>query len=210
VSPAGRVEILRPGPYHGDEVPADAAGPWWCLLSTAGGPELRPCQVSVTAEHDPIFGDDSGKAVAVDLPGEVALMVRGAEALRPGPVATFFAGLLVLMPDQGVALGTGDDRWFVAADGKIEPRGPDTLLHDYRLTLSRCTTSQVLAAHLLLATDGVPSLHWAGDLDRDGAMDLLLDLTDHYNVTELALFLSSAAQDGELVRRVATLRTTGC
>ncbi len=55
-----------------------------------------------------------------------------------------------------------------------------------------------------------PSLIWAGDLDRDGKLDFLLDATTHYNVSEPTLFLSSPAQAGEIVRPVATIHFVGC
>ena len=51
---------------------------------------------------------------------------------------------------------------------------------------------------------------WAGDLDRDGQPDLIMSLSDHYNVMETALLLSSKADKGELIKLVATFRATGC
>ena len=53
-------------------------------------------------------------------------------------------------------------------------------------------------------------LKFAGDLDGDGKLDLLIDTTHHYNLSEPTLFLSSQAKDGELVHNVASFRTTGC
>ncbi|HLL22365.1 MAG TPA: hypothetical protein VK427_09550, partial [Kofleriaceae bacterium] len=44
--------------------------------------------------------------------------------------------------------------------------------------------------------DGIPELLWAGDLDRDGAMDLLLDVTPKYSFQLYRLYLSSAATEG--------------
>lgn len=47
------------------------------------------------------------------------------------------------------------------------------------------------------------NLRWAGDLDRDGQLDLIYNLAGHYTETRLALYLSSAAKPGELVGLVA-------
>ncbi len=58
--------------------------------------------------------------------------------------------------------------------------------------------------------DSGAGLLWAGDLDRDGRLDLLLDLSEHYNMSQPTLFLSSAATVGELVASVVRLVMTGC
>lgn len=51
---------------------------------------------------------------------------------------------------------------------------------------------------------------WVGDLDRDGRLDLIIDASEHYNVGELRLYLSSVAPSGSLLKLVASRRTTGC
>lgn len=56
----------------------------------------------------------------------------------------------------------------------------------------------------------VPRLLFAGDLDRDGALDVILDTSAKNNVSRPTLFLSSSAKDGELVGESATNETTGC
>jgi len=80
----------------------------------------------------------------------------------------------------------------------------------------------VLSAHgqrqqlAVLSRDGdVPDfkglrLIWAGDLDGDGKLDLLVDITNHYNGSGSALFLSSKAKSGEIVGLAAKLETVGC
>jgi hypothetical protein len=55
--------------------------------------------------------------------------------------------------------------------------------------------------------EGSWSLVWAGDLNRDGRLDLLLRASHHYNVDVLRLFL--AGRDGRL-HEVAAFQTTGC
>lgn len=53
-------------------------------------------------------------------------------------------------------------------------------------------------------------LIWAGDLDGDGKLDLIMALSDHYNVVEYTLFLSSRRSQGNLVQRVTAFVTKGC
>lgn len=54
------------------------------------------------------------------------------------------------------------------------------------------------------------TLLWAGDLDADGNLDLLMDLADHYNVEDRVLFLSSKADADKLVKFSANFYSYGC
>ena len=55
-----------------------------------------------------------------------------------------------------------------------------------------------------------PRLVWAGDMDRDGKVDLLLE-TPHDSTTSTGLFLSSLAEPGKLVKLVGLFtRPSGC
>ncbi|MBD2305515.1 hypothetical protein H6G17_08305 [Chroococcidiopsis sp. FACHB-1243] len=51
---------------------------------------------------------------------------------------------------------------------------------------------------------------WAGDLDRDGKLDLLIELASHANISSLILFLSSPAKEHKLLEPVAQFVTQGC
>jgi hypothetical protein len=55
---------------------------------------------------------------------------------------------------------------------------------------------------------GVPSILFAGDLDRDGKLDFLVSTATHYNVSETTLFLSHL--DETKLVPVAVARATGC
>jgi len=71
---------------------------------------------------------------------------------------------------------------------------------------------QVLGGTAGFNKEGADHYHlfWVGDLDEDGKMDLLLNMSRHYNVSNLTLFLSSMAKDGELLHMATQLNSTGC
>jgi hypothetical protein len=64
---------------------------------------------------------------------------------------------------------------------------------------------------ILLRTDTCArfTLRWAGDLDGDGRLDLLLEESLDSGATVLRLFLSRGA-GAELVRKVAEVQHGGC
>jgi hypothetical protein len=149
--------------------------------------------------------------------------VNAARRLRPRAVPTVFAGELFLKRDSHIRLASrngeymltvgsrpssaADDRSSAAVD---DPRfGPSDLEQHSTLTLHGGGISQTLFS--LTEHDAASwQLLWAGDLDGDGKLDLLLNLSAHYNVSARRLFLSSAARQGEAVREVAVFETTGC
>lgn len=56
-----------------------------------------------------------------------------------------------------------------------------------------------------------PQIVWAGDLDRDARPDFIVNRQKLYVYTDIALFLSSAAKDGEVVGLVAEWKASkGC
>ncbi len=195
-------QIALPGQYHGDEMPVQAENDWLGLYPNADGFEWKAVAPRFRATMDPVLdqpGDETGVEAAVT--GErPLLMVRGVAALRAGPVSRAAAersrmtvGTTEALPD-GLAL--------VAAlneDGVYQLRLED-----------KQGRVQVLCAHEVLYDETVPTLLMAGDLDGDGRLDLLIDTSNHYNLSRVTLFLSSSAGLGEWMAPVATLQTTGC
>ncbi|NMC44121.1 MAG: hypothetical protein GYA46_09405 [candidate division Zixibacteria bacterium] len=207
------IAIIRTGTYHGNEVVVDSGPGWFGLFGADSSFEVRPVAVAVNQAYDPIIGDSTGKRVDIDRPGEPLLLVTGIERLEAGPVSTSFAG------DQFVNLGQeidfaekGGYPYSLSAVGEARLRNGagEMLFYNYSLVLRHADTLQTIIEYPVLALDGLPTLMWAGDLDRDGRLDLILNLTNHYNVDLYVLFLSSEAGPGELVRKVAEFRTVGC
>ncbi|MDD4053172.1 MAG: hypothetical protein PHR28_14905 [candidate division Zixibacteria bacterium] len=205
--------IIRTGTFHGNEVTIDCEPGWFGLFRVDSTFELVPVNVAVTRTYDPIIGDSTGKRVAIDRPGEPLVLITGVERLETGPVTTLYYG------DQFVNLGQefsilpeGRYCYSLSAVGEARLRDGlgEMLLHRYALIFRHVDTTQILIEYPILALDGLPTLLWAGDLDRDGRLDLIMNLTNHYNVDLYALFLSSKADPGNLVKKVAEFRIVGC
>ncbi len=104
---------------------------------------------------------------------------------------------------------------IVAALGMARETDYGPAIRDYELRLYRRDSgggfrSQRVVFLEHVSLDGRPELLWSGDLDRDGQPDFLFDLTHHYNISHLALFLSSQANEDEIAGFVGELVTTGC
>lgn len=207
--------ILRTGVFHGDEVVPVENHDWYGLFKTGTTYELRAVSVHTNRAYDVVVDDDgdtTGIEVSIDQPEEPLLLIQTVKPLKTGRVSTVFDDPQLFELGSTVHLGSHD----LAALGEVtdEGAGPGNLfLKKFRVVMYDFpddTRRQTLFEHKRITYDGVPSLIWAGDLDGDGQPDLLMDITDHYNVIEWALYLSSEADEGEMVKLVAVFRTTGC
>lgn len=239
-TPAGRTgfTILTPGFHHASEVPEGAAGAWWELcLEGEERSSLRRTEVALVPVVDPLL-DEGGARTGRDVrpagcAGPLLLLrvdaqVSGTE-LAEGPLVGGF------VDEPGT-----DESWWERPQRSVEASflGRPLVVHGrregegYALELAyEGRRQRIFAAPRADAESWASwSVRWAGDLDRDGRPDLLVEASDHYNALETRLFLSSAAGKGraaapangragaaadagaadELVREVARSTTLGC
>ena len=196
--------LITPGTFHGDEMPLPTGHDRWLGLyeDEAGGLAWKYVAPAFRPAEDPVLdepGQQTGVEVAV--PGEQPMMmVRGVPGLSPGVVTHATAPHQPLLPGSTVKI---DDNFKLVA---TSPNGTS-----YHLELvGPGGLTQVLADYDELVSDAMPALVLAADLDHDGRPDLIMDLTNHYNLSRLTLLLSSQAGPGALVAPAAALQTTGC
>ncbi|AXK72855.1 hypothetical protein DWG18_11570 [Lysobacter sp. TY2-98] len=206
---------LQPlGVFHEGEATARDGENWLALQVTTGRSALVATEVRVRRVHDDVVdadGTDTGLEVTTTV-RDATFLLRGPK-LRIGPVDTAWAGVEPLrLPTKPLALKLHGASYRLQLD--CAARGDVC-----RLVLAGGARTQVLQEFhagryddgtLMLGDDASPALLFAGDLDHDGRLDLILDITDHYNASERTLFLSSGAAPRALVRRVALHRSTGC
>lgn len=209
---AAQPKILQPGTFHGSEVTVSGGDGWLALHPDERVSILRRERVSIEPAYDPYVDADherSGREVKVASTREPLLLISGLP-LEEGAVETVVAGTRVLLPGNAITLELSGRKYMLVASAMVEfgPYG-EPLYSDYELVLTDGEREQVLL-ELPGLDDAAPTLLWAGDLDRDGELDLLLDTTHHYNVRRPALFLSGSSDEASFVTEVAAFRTVGC
>lgn len=223
-----QIEILHKGCFHGTEVPAESGGEWNALYNRAGTFELVSRTIRIEPCHDGVSdapNETTGRAVIVSGEDAPLFLVRGIGHAGENPIRIISAwpantdhksqlgNARFLRPGERLTLTLGSVNYQLMAKGKYDPTRPayDRLILDYRLTLTGPGGhSQDLPAPTRFAEDGVPTVLWAGDLDRDGKLDLYMDMTDHYNVRNYVLLLSSRASGHQLLMQAASRRYVGC
>lgn len=226
--------LQPPGTFHAGETVARDGEAWLALRVDGGAARLEPVTLRVERVVDEMLdgpGERSGESVRARDGADALVFVRGA-GLRAGavPIARLGAGepwstqTAQRIEFGGVAheLRTVCAARAAAAAGGSTGHGDradaaDAI--DCRVELARGSTVQTLArmagyrddTGTLAAGDEAPlSLLFAGDLDGDGRLDLILDLSHHYNVRRPTLLMSRPAAPGDLLHVAASHEATGC
>jgi hypothetical protein len=198
----------------------DQWGEHWLgiLITDVDHSFLISYRLTVNAVNDPLVDDNeqsSGKKVSVDLPLEPLFLIRGVKNVSAGPVTTVFnegGSASILAESSAITLKLGEASNVLKVAGSEDTaKCPDQPFpRNARLVLVSGESGQVLYSLQDCGNDPSWRLLWAGDLDRDGKLDLYVSVTQHYNVSERKLFLSSQAGEGQLVKEVADFVTSGC
>lgn len=200
-------DIVFTESFHGEEMPYNDGEEFLALT-----PEcvLVPVKIDVTIEQDMLLdaGDErTGKRVTV-AGFEDIFLIRGPK-LHPGKVTRAKPDFVELLPStwkSKILLGAQEHEL------------------SYRCGVDECTlvlTSGDIAQDLVSfeitregreinTLDVVHVISFAGDLDHDGRLDLIANLSRHWNESRPTLWLSSAAKEGQLVAMTAELSTSGC
>lgn len=206
-------DIIEVCEYHGGELNARSGQTWLGLFPKGNGQfETRATKVKVSMVRDEIEDDTpgakTGKKVTINDKIEPLALISGVDTLKPGKVVTCTLNKkehLDINQQLKLRLGTVESQLIVT--GKVKEKDYRT---NYKITLQTGGVKQTIVSHSQIGADTAPSLLWAGDLDGDGKLDLIMDTTNDYNARILTLFLSSKAKAGSLVKWVASHQSTGC
>ena len=214
-------EILAPGSFHGDEVQSAASGEIWSgVFQTDSGYELRQAEMIVEDAVDPYIDEDGERTARLIYAADAVIdpycdwdyeTDRWASGdgdrlmffLRPadsvfveGPLDPVMVNSPDIPPDTTIELGDSGLSLVATLEG---------------LYLFDGDTSQRLSDVYPNSCGEAVSVIWAGDLDGDGRMDLVLDDQPHYAYrVYYRLFLSGEAESGELVKEVASFSAGSC
>lgn len=215
----GAHALQPPGTFHQGEAVARHGERWFALRVRADDARLDTTRLRVNTVFDELLdaeGQATGSEVGSDK-ADVLTYLRGT-GLHAGPVVQ--ALIEDTAGDSGLVAQTltlGDKAYRLATRCEVAVAeggfmcGIMLIEGERSQTLVRMTAQSVEGRPgLMLGSDASPHLIFAGDLDRDGKLDLIFDTTDHYNLSRPVLFLSGAAEGDELLHAVAEHSAVGC
>lgn len=204
------VQLLLPGSeYHASELPADMTGRWWVLHRTGDAVSLASLEIVVEpragcSDEDP--NRPGGRLVRVSHARNPILILRGLPELTAGPVRTAFLDRDGTGVEPVVEAQWGEQRMVLRHTAEL-PSGDQPGRYWVAVAIDErryeLRTDQWHG-------DGHWRVRWIGDLNRDGAPDLLLDASYKYSVHTTRLYLTHQA-DGRLqFDEVSQIEHTAC
>jgi len=218
--------IQPPGEFHGDEPIARNGERWLSLRVEGNHATLQPERLQVTSVEDPIKdqpGQRTGLKVSAGNDDNVVVFLRG-DGLRDGAIDSATVAPAQDTPETlpRYAISFNGRAYRIDTECTPQPRQDDVEQEQFRcvLTLHGDGEADILAEvpgyaasgsqRVSLGDEGGVTLLFAGDLDRDGRLDLILDISEHYNVSRPTLFLSSGLRGHGLLQVQARYESTGC
>ena len=182
----------------------DGAGWLGWTPGSDGDDILKPVRL-IVRDRPKRRRDDEAEVTVESIPA-VTYAVRCIPGLRAGKINTASsreptAGTGELIDGAPLRISLGKRRYQV----RLQSARAD--LSDAEVLLSEGRRTQVLYAAHGFADDPHFYIEWAGDLDRDGGLDLIVDLSRKYSLHPYRLLLSSKASGTHLVGDAAVFVT---
>lgn len=207
------VQIIAAGQFHKDEFDSTMIGEWYGVFAGNVRNEIKKVNIKAEKVHDPILDQDESVKTGwlIKFKDDISpvFLFRGIEGSKEGIPFSAPTIYKTLFPDetQKIDWRNPTEKIIVKVGGTSNWQG---LFLNYSITVIFQQKQFEIARFERLGGDGMPALVWVGDLDEDEKPDFLFELTDHYNKSEITLFLSSHAQSGAMLKKVASFRKVGC
>lgn len=214
-------KILTTGVFHEDEVWTGADKlKWFGLFYNQSNVYLAETKITALKVHDEIsdyFEDDkTGWEIKTMNQDTAYMLIAGLDFLKNRKIEPFNLPKHQLIPGDSLQFNYLGVEYCIYAAGNKRKHDEDGVWYEiwnYRLYLAAKINNQ-WKKDLLVACpsfdDAMIDLIFAGDIDGDGLLDLIIDTSNHYNGTTPTLFLTKPAEKGHLIKVVGEHDSVGC
>ena len=212
-------EVIQTGRFLPDYVSAKTGQKWLALIQKSSD-QLKLSSVTIRVKNVPKEIGQAGPECEVSInkhPGKTVFLFRGIPGLKPRIVESLSTGMS-LRPNVPVDLklknGVGYKLTLVCPPATRATRYETVTAS---LVLEKGELKQTLTKYSFPyvdgkiegGTSGEVKLFWAGDLNADGSLDLLIDVSSNYCSYIPALFLGNPEGSKSMATKVAQFKS-GC
>lgn len=211
--PSSTVEMLGVGRCEPEWPQVHSGEKWWGLYETEPGFfELILTTITVEDQFDACMNAHIPH-ILIDQEKNPMFMVRGLDRFSGGPVKTS-SKYRCLMPGEVIyeRLFHPHSATLFALGNVVGPQHPTVKGYTINVRdgyFREGHVQEILRIPETSFQEEFPVIRWIGDLDRDGRLDILID-AQPYPGGPMILFLSSLADEGEIVGKAAELIHRSC
>jgi hypothetical protein len=221
IDSAFTTKVLTVGTFHDDEVWANAdKEKWFGLFHGNNGFYLAETKLKTKRVHDEIIDENENEKTGWDvqtLNNDTAIiLIEGHHFLTPRNVEQAVLSKQQIFPGDTLRINyLGVDYQIFATGGKKKVQDdPEWFdVWNYKLYLTATINGQQHKSLLVAQPnfeEQMITLIFAGDIDGDGILDVIIDTSRHYNATSPTIYLSRPAKNGEVVKPIGGHTSVGC
>jgi hypothetical protein len=209
-------KLLTLGDFHGSEVGARSRESWLGVTVSPTFTFITEVRLTVETVRDIVVDSGSactGKRLTV-ANGHPTFLLRNIDGVGPGAAETAlsydFRRPKQLAPGESLQFMLHGSSWSLTAESLRLPASQQTPSPVQLVVHASKTGRTVVRLPQGIDAEHARGILWIGDINDDHQPDFLIDISDHYNVLQPALFLSTRTSHGWQYRLVAYHRTSGC
>lgn len=213
--------VLTYGTFHSDEVWESAdKEKWFGLFKSNTGFYLQETKLKTKRVYDPILdekeSDKTGWEIQTINKDTSIILIEPSIFLKPHKVQQATLSKEQVFPGDTLRINYLGVDYKIYATGSKKKVQNDPVWFDvwnYKLYLTATIKGQKQTSLLVSQPnfdDQMINLIFAGDIDGDGILDLIIDTSRHYNTTSPTIYLSRPADNGEVVKPIGGHTSVGC
>ncbi len=214
-------KVLTVGTFHGDEVISNLDElKWMGLFQNKTGFYIAETQLKTKRVHDVIVDENENEKTGWNVQtintDASIILFEGLSAITPHNVKQVLLLKDQVFPGDTLRINYLGIDYIIFATGIIKKIPNDASMLEvwnYKLYLS-ATIKGKQHKSLLVAQPNFDNemitIIFAGDMDGDGILDLIIDTSRHYNITSPTLYLSKPTNSGEVVKPIGRHTSVGC
>ncbi|TPG40214.1 hypothetical protein [Flavobacterium pectinovorum] len=215
-----QVKILQLETFHSDEIDENFDKKvWFGLFKNNNDYSLSETKVFFKRVNDPIIDeneqDKTGWEVSASVKDTCLILIEKLPYFIDGNISNVKIPENIY-PEDNFKFSYKGIEYTLFATGKKKREQSDAdwiVVSNYKLYLTAVIDGKQIT-ELLVAKkdfdDQMIQIMFAGDLDDDNKLDLIINTASHYNVSSPTLYLSKPAKKGRIIKPVGVFTTVGC
>jgi len=206
--------IIKPGSYHGDEIPDNMTTEnWFGIFNDDGNYLVKKAAITISKIHDDAIdsgGQKSGKKIIENDSENCYLLINNVSYLTERNIDTILTKPIIIHPKKPYSFTYNHVDYTLSATAKdyesLNLNINYFKAEGYKLYLEK-VENEVITKQLLLFEryfdNQITQILFIGDIDGDTIPDLIIDSSNNSSETVPTLYLSKEANPKEIVKIVS-------